>query len=185
MLGLNLTLTQQAPALLISGRPRNQVHAVHMASNLYRRARGQVWLSRVWSVLCGRSCRLLSLATVEATCRIRPSHQAGAHTVPIHQIRGSENRCHDFDSAFLPLRSHNRQRWPNIAAARQLGVMLPAVELIQVGDVYFVRDGHHRISVAQALGQEYIDAVVMIWQVAGVLPWETSARVRTLVRRSA
>ena len=185
MLGLNLTLTQQVPARLISGRPRNQVHASHMASNLYRRARGQGRLSRVWSVLCGRSCRLLNLAAVQATCRIRPSHPVGAHTVPIHQIRGSENRSHDFDSAFRPLRSHNRQRWLNIAAARQLGVMLPAVELIQVGDVYFVRDGHHRISVAQALGQKYIDAMVIIWQVAGVLPWETSARARTLVRQQA
>ena len=45
--------------------------------------------------------------------------------------------------------------------------------LVQVGDIYFVRDGHHRISVAQALGQTDIDARVTIWQVTGPLPWET------------
>jgi hypothetical protein len=51
---------------------------------------------------------------------------------------------------------------------------LPPVRLIQVGDVYFVRDGHHRISVAKALGQTEIDAVVSVWHAAGPLPWETA-----------
>jgi hypothetical protein len=35
--------------------------------------------------------------------------------------------------------------------------------LIQVGDDYFVRDGHHRISVARAFGREQIDAEVIVW----------------------
>jgi uncharacterized protein (DUF1015 family) len=48
------------------------------------------------------------------------------------------------------------------------------VVLIQVGDVYFVRDGHHRISVARALGQEELEAEVTCWQVTGSLPWETA-----------
>jgi hypothetical protein len=51
-------------------------------------------------------------------------------------------------------------------------VTLPAVDLIQIGDVYFVRDGHHRISVGRAMGQEIIDAEVTVWEVAGPLPWE-------------
>jgi hypothetical protein len=49
------------------------------------------------------------------------------------------------------------------------------VELVQVGDVYFVLDGHHRISVARALGQQDIEAKVMVWRVTGPLPWERSA----------
>jgi hypothetical protein len=50
--------------------------------------------------------------------------------------------------------------------------VLPPVVLVQVGDVYFVRDGHHRISVARALGQLDIEAEVTVWQVSGPLPWD-------------
>jgi hypothetical protein len=54
------------------------------------------------------------------------------------------------------------------------GDPLPPVELIQVGSVYFVRDGHHRISVARAMGQQEIEAVVTVWQTADILPWESA-----------
>jgi hypothetical protein len=59
-----------------------------------------------------------------------------------------------------------------IAAAWELGRELPPVELVQIGDFYFVRDGHHRISVARAMGQEHIEAEVTVWDVVGPLPWE-------------
>jgi hypothetical protein len=86
-------------------------------------------------------------------------------TVAIGQIRGSEGRCEDFDSSFQPLKEHAEERWVSVARAQLRGLSLPPIELIQLGDVYFVRDGHHRISVAAALGQQEIDAVVTIWQV--------------------
>jgi hypothetical protein len=73
--------------------------------------------------------------------------------VQIDRISGSEGRSSDFDRAFNPLRSHNRDRWLGITAARRRGKSLPPIELIQVRGVYFVRDGHHRISVARALGR--------------------------------
>jgi hypothetical protein len=50
------------------------------------------------------------------------------------------------------------------------------VKLIRVEEIYFVRDGHHRISVARALGQRTIEAQVVVWQVSGPLPWETERR---------
>jgi len=53
-----------------------------------------------------------------------------------------------------------------------MGTPLPPVELVQVGDVYFVRDGHHRISVARTVGQRDIEAEVTVWHVDGPLPWE-------------
>ena len=63
-------------------------------------------------------------------------------------------------------------RWLGVAAARDHGKVLPPVVLVQVGGVYFVRDGHHRISVARALGQLDIEAEVTVWQVSGPLPWD-------------
>jgi hypothetical protein len=53
-------------------------------------------------------------------------------------------------------------------------VALPPVALVQIGDFYFVLDGHHRISVAQAYGQRDIEARVTAWRVSGPLPWEAS-----------
>jgi hypothetical protein len=92
--------------------------------------------------------------------------------VPISQIGGSEGRVGDFDRDFNPLKDYTRRRWLGIAAARERGKVLPPVSLVQVGDVYFVKDGHHRISVARAVGQDAIEARVTAWQVEGPLPWE-------------
>src|SRR6266540_5030436 len=79
--------------------------------------------------------------------------------------RCREGRCDDFDVGFHPLKEHTEERWVSVARAQLRGLGLPPVELIQLGAVYFVRDGHHRISVAAALGQQEIDAVVTVWRV--------------------
>jgi hypothetical protein len=155
-------------------------HSADMRNSLYSRARNRAWRGQVRSALTGRSCRLFTLAEIDATCTVHACRHAGIRTVPIGQIRGSQDRSHDFDRDFNPLQDHNKGRWLGIATARQRGKALPPVELVQVGDVYFVRDGHHRISVARALGQRDIDAKVMVWRVTGPLPWEESAATHNL-----
>jgi hypothetical protein len=114
-----------------------------------------------WSRFNGENCRLKDLARVEGRSSGRPVSGAGIVTVAIARIVGSEGRADDFDSEFSPLAMHNRSRWLGIAAARRQGRVLPPVELIQVGDVYYVRDGHHRISVAKAAGQQEVEARVV------------------------
>lgn len=138
--------------------------------------------ARLCSTLTGRGTRLLSLAQVEATCTVVSRHSGGTRTVPLRRIRGSATRCNDFDRNFNPLQDHTIARWQSVARARRRGIDLPPVELIQVGAVYFVIDGHHRISVAKVLGQLDIEAEVTVWDVAGQLPWESSGRAK--VRRS-
>jgi hypothetical protein len=86
---------------------------------------------------------------------------AGIQSVPIERIRGSEGRSEDFDNAFNPLHERSLSRWLSVASVRLAGAAVPPVELIQSGEVYFVRDGHHRISVAKALGEQFIDAEVI------------------------
>jgi hypothetical protein len=142
--------------------------AAYEALQLYRKARIRAWLGKVWSVLTGHSRRLFQLELVRATCAVRGSHYAGTQSVPIRQILGSEGRYDDFDTDFRPLQARTKKRWLSIALARYKGMILPMVELIQVGDIYFVRDGHHRISVARALGQTYVDAKVIVWEVNGL-----------------
>ena len=84
--------------------------------------------------------------------------------VSIDQISGSECRARDLDADFNPLQENTKERWLRIAKALKRGVNLPPVILIQIGEHYFVRDGHHRISVARAQGQKMIRAKVEIWQ---------------------
>jgi hypothetical protein len=85
-------------------------------------------------------------------------HYAGQREVAIEAIKGSENRTQDFDAHFNPLSETTIERWIGIFRARQKGASLPPVELAQIGETYYVRDGHHRISVARAMDQMYIDA---------------------------
>ena len=145
------------------------------ASGLYTSARSRGQRGQFWSSLTGRSRCLFKLASVEAVCRLDARFDAGLRTVAIAQILGSEGRSTDFDREFNPLKDHNKQRWQGIARAWLQGKALPPVSLAQVGDIYFVRDGHHRISVARALGQEEIEAKVTSWQLTGPLPWEAAA----------
>jgi len=91
---------------------------------------------------------------------VQNSHYKGTQSVKIAEIKGSENSARDFDRNFNPLKTHNIERWISIARAWQRGVSLPAVDLIKVGDVYLVRDGHHRISVARYMGCDAVDANV-------------------------
>jgi hypothetical protein len=161
-------------------QPRIVNHALCETSRLYAAALNRARLRRVWSALTGRPHRLLDLAAVQAQCDVRQRYDAGIRTVPIRQIRGSEGRSRDFDADFRPLRVHTRQRWSGVAGALWRGLALPPVTLIQIGGIYFVRDGHHRISVARAFGQPDIEAEVTIWQVSGPLPWERAVGARSL-----
>jgi hypothetical protein len=142
---------------------------------MYQRARKRSILGWIRWLLAGGRCRLLDLGRVEAACKIRERLDLGTRPVPIDRILGSEGRGKDFDTGFRPLGTHTRGRWVRVAEAMYMSVALPPVELIQVGDIYFVRDGHHRISVARALGQTKIEAHVTLWRVAGALPWKQAA----------
>jgi hypothetical protein len=167
---------------VISTQPANhplksKVEEQHWATQLIRYANSQDWLGKVWSALTGRKEGLLDLTKIQATYPMLDHHFIGRQIVLLNLIRGSASsaRCYDFDANFRPLRDHNRNRWQSVDAARRRGAKLPPVALIQVGEIYFVEDGHHRISVARARGEQTIEAVVTVAKVAGPLPWERQA----------
>ncbi|GAA3459669.1 chromosome partitioning protein ParB [Saccharothrix longispora] len=84
----------------------------------------------------------------------------GLCTVRLDSIVGSVDRTRDFDRRFRPTSARVRARWERLAIAQRRGEAVPPVELYRVGDLHFVQDGHHRVSVAHALGLEVIDAYV-------------------------
>ncbi len=87
-------------------------------------------------------------------------HSVGLHVVGLDAIVGSVDRSRDYDRRFRPTSGRSRGRWEQIAAAARRGESFPPVDLLRVGELYFVRDGHHRVSVARALGRIDIDAYV-------------------------
>jgi hypothetical protein len=88
-------------------------------------------------------------------------HDLGLQVVPLDAIVGSVDRTVDFDRGLRPTSARLRSRWERINAAQRRGEALPPVSLYKIGALYFVRDGHHRVSVAKSLGRTDIDAYVV------------------------
>ena len=126
---------------------------------LFDMAYGRAVRRHVWAKLTGRHDKLRLLSNHMIGKQAHRS--AGVVTVPLNRIVGSESRTEDFDAEFNPLKRHNRERWAGLLAALRSGILLPPVELIQVGNEFFVRDGHHRISIAKATGQLEIEARIV------------------------
>lgn len=130
------------------------------ALDLFRQSRLSGAVQRWWRQLTGRPARLRCLGQLTR----HGGRDLGHQTVAIGAIIGSEGRTRDFDSRFAPLSDRTRDRWMSVAQARRRGKALPAVLLVRAEDGYYVRDGHHRISVARALGEEFVEADVIAWE---------------------
>jgi hypothetical protein len=135
------------------------------AHRLFDRAVHACQRKKLSAAIRGRSRRLLALSELQAELRIVNRHDGGTRAVALDQIRGSMNRVEDFDRDFYPTQERTENRWIRVATAMLRDVTLPPVELIQVGDTYFVVDGHHRISAARALNHSHVDAAVTVWEV--------------------
>jgi hypothetical protein len=126
----------------------------------FQRARFKAFMNRVWSTLSGQPSTLLSYDEIKEKLHIGGPIYRGVKTVRVDQIAGSLNRYHEFDRVFLPASDKLAERWTSVNRAFYEEVSLPPVVLYKVGEVYFVVDGHHRVSVAREQGQIYIEAEV-------------------------
>lgn len=96
---------------------------------------------------------------VEALGRLG-ERSLGLQSIELDSIVGTVDRGREFDRAFRPVSGRVRTRWERIAAAHRRGEAMPPIDVYRIGEVHFVRDGHHRVSVARALGLDTIDAYV-------------------------
>jgi hypothetical protein len=122
---------------------------------------------------------MLSFEAVRACLNTRGQRALGHQIVPVKHIIGSEGRYSDFDRRFLPLTEAVEQRWRSIEHAMERMIDLPPVDLWKISDVYFVRDGNHRVSVARWRGQGHIDAYVT--ELLVDVPLTPDLSVRTLL----
>lgn len=130
--------------------------------NDFNRARLKAFWNELLAMVTRRPNEMLSFEQVKRSLKTFGESYRGVQTVPIEKIVGSATlRYHDFDRAFLPTQNTTKSRWRKVDEAFYEDVDLPPVELYQVGEVYFVRDGHHRISVARQRGQAFIEAEII------------------------
>ena len=126
----------------------------------FRRARMQSFFNMLRAALSGQRPRLLAFDEVREKLHLGGPVYRGLQSVPLDKVVGSVNRYRDFDHLFLPTQSHTEDRWRRINRAWYQEIDLPPVMLYKVGEVYFVMDGNHRVSVARDRGQQFIDAEV-------------------------
>lgn len=124
------------------------------------RLRAKAFWTEIFQLLRGLPNELLPF---EAVRHLRPSSESygGVRAIPLRQIVGSVDRYKDFGSYFLPRYRLPMDRWVRVRQAKLEGKELGAIQVYKVGEVYFVKDGHHRVSVALEEGQHYIDAEVI------------------------
>lgn len=145
----------------------------------FTRARRKAFLQSIGDWLARRPRELVPLEEVRARLNIRGSAYRGLQHVPLTKIVGSEGRYADFDRRFLPRQAQTQQRWQSVDIAHYESIPLPPVELYKIGDVYFVKDGNHRVSVARERGQSEIDAYVTEYLVD--VPLDERLSVRDLL----
>jgi hypothetical protein len=133
------------------------------AQNDFLRARRRAAASRVAARLRGEPGDVRMVLPYEEVIEALgfvSERSAGVEVVALDAIVGTVDRERDFDRSFRPTSGRVRSRWENIAAAMRRGEPLPPVDLVRIGEIYFVRDGHNRVSVARALGRGDIEAYV-------------------------
>jgi hypothetical protein len=145
------------------------------AIDLFKSALLKGHVFRICTRVMRRKPFLFDLNEIKPGLVLHGSSYSGIKVVRIGSIIGSEGKVTDFDMGFHPLSEALRERWVGMAMAYLSFLPLPPVQLIQIDEVYFVRDGHHRISVARALGQVAIDAEVVSWKASPPFPWQPEA----------
>lgn len=137
--------------------------AQHDASKRYQSARRKVFFDSLFSLVRGRAPELLSFDSVQTALQAwQQVEKRQSEVIPLDKIVGSVGRYRDFTREFLPKESISEARWQAVDAALHSQTGLPPIEVYQIGDAYFVRDGNHRVSVARANGLRDIEAYVTV-----------------------
>ncbi len=134
------------------------------AEHDFQRAQARALLSRLANIFTPSREELLPFDAAKKLLMPEGETYTGLVTVALEKIVGSEGRYRDFNRHFLPRKDYLRQRWVSIDKTHYQDINLPPVRLYEMGGLYFVRDGNHRVSVARSLGQLEIDAEVVSLQ---------------------
>jgi nucleotide-binding universal stress UspA family protein len=136
-------------------------YKIHMAIQDFQFARQKAGMQEVLARIRGKSNQLLSYDDVAEKLKLRARSERGIREIPVDAIVGSVGRYTDFTRTFLPRRASDQDRWARVKTAMEEGTGLPPIEVYKVGEVYFVIDGNHRVSIARQEGTKTIEAKVI------------------------
>jgi len=152
------------------------------SQEIFYTARRRAFIQDVLAELSGKPDDLLSFDAVREQLHLTtPTQDASVEEISLDKVVGSVGRYRDFNRAFLPRGHINAERWTRIQNL-QSQAALPPIDVFQVGDVYFVRDGNHRVSVARTRKQQTIQARVV--QVPVRVPLEPDTSPDDLILKS-
>lgn len=128
----------------------------------FRRARSKAIFQHLWAAITGESLDLLRFDEITQKMHRLGLSSKGIQEIPVDAIVGSVNRYQDFDRNFLPLRDSDVERWANVKTVMTSpgSVGLPPIMVYKIGEVYFVLDGNHRVSIARQMGIDHLEAYV-------------------------
>ena len=136
-------------------------HRFSKAIDDFYSARQMAGIQEVLARLTGKSTELLSYEEVAEKLKLRIQFERGIKMIPLNAIVGSVGRYSEFTRTFLPRRNDDRERWARVKTAMEEGEGVPPIEVYKVGEVYFVIDGNHRVSIAREEGLGTIEARVI------------------------
>jgi hypothetical protein len=139
-----------------------ETRAYIQSESEFSHARLRGFLDLVMAFITGHDRHLLSFNEVVEKLRLKQAIYRGLQDIPLENIAGSTGRYEDFTRHFLPRAGNRRdkERWRKLYTLAVTGKGFPPIEAYKIDQVYFVRDGNHRVSVAKELGWETIQAYV-------------------------
>lgn len=129
----------------------------------FHKARSRARLQYLWASITGQSKELLHFDEISNRLHSTGSSSKGVKEIPVASIVGSVNRYQDFNRNFLPLRDSDMARWARVKSLMTSpgSPGLPPILVYKIGEVYFVMDGNHRVSITRGMGVETIEAHVI------------------------
>jgi nucleotide-binding universal stress UspA family protein len=126
-------------------------------------ARRKASIQEILARLAGKSSELLSYDEVAEKLKLNVRTERGVYDIPLKAIVGSVGRYNEFTRGFLPLKSDDQIRWARVKTIVDdpMGIGMPPIDVYKVGEVYFVLDGNHRVSIAREEGFEFLEAHVI------------------------
>lgn len=152
------------------------------ADMAFESARRQAFFESLVAHLHHRPLDLLPFDAVRVQLGLVTSYARGLHQIPLDKIVGSVGKYQEFNRSFFPRSERDRERWKSVYATNLQDQGLPPIEVYQVGDVYFVIDGNHRVSIARQMGATTIEAYVT--EFASPIPLAPDAELPDLILES-
>jgi hypothetical protein len=145
---------------LFKSKTENRVNKIERLDAEFSNAMTKAFLEEIKGFPFRKTKQLLPFDDVKERLELLLVKDIGIRTVPLNPIIGSQGRYKGFTRHFFPLDESLRERWKNVEKAIDAKRDLPPVELYKVCNVYFVKDGHHRISVTRARNIRSVEARV-------------------------